>query len=218
MIEKLKSYVEKTFEDVPKTKKAYELKEELISNLIDRYNDEKNSGKSSEEAYNIAIAAIGDIDELARGIKENDVFSMHNSINQRKASALRISIAVTLYIISILPVLIISEFTALDETLGVIFMFLMIAAATGIIVYNSMTKPKYSKGDNTLVEEFKEWKSSNDNNKLLSKTAISTMWSIILVIYFVISFAFDAWTYSWIIFIIGGALTNVIKTYFELKK
>ena len=218
MIEKLKNHVEKTFEDVPKTGKAHELKEELISNLTDRYNDAKDSGKTEDEAYRIAISSIGDIDELARGLKENDVFSINNAMESRKASAIRVSIAVMLYIISVLPVIIIEEFTNYGEATGVVFMFLIIAAATGILVYNGITKPKYSKGDNTLVEEFKEWKSSNDNSRLLLKTVISTTWSIILVIYFVISFMFGAWAYSWIIFIIGAAVTNIIKIYFELRR
>ena len=32
-----------------------------------------------------------------------------------------------------------------------------IAAATGLLIYNGMTKPHYSRADDTIVEEFKEW-------------------------------------------------------------
>lgn len=39
MEEKLKRYVDDIFENAPKTKKAYELKEEITSNLTDKYND-----------------------------------------------------------------------------------------------------------------------------------------------------------------------------------
>ncbi len=39
MEEKLKIYVDDIFENAPKTKKAYQLKEEITSNLTDKYND-----------------------------------------------------------------------------------------------------------------------------------------------------------------------------------
>lgn len=45
-----------------------EIKEEILQNTIDRYNDLKAGGKSDEAAYNIAIAGIGDVDYLIDSI------------------------------------------------------------------------------------------------------------------------------------------------------
>ena len=37
MIQKLRAYINRSFENVPKTKKSIEMQEELIANLIEKY-------------------------------------------------------------------------------------------------------------------------------------------------------------------------------------
>ena len=64
MNEKLREHIEKLFKNAPQTRQAVEIKEEILQNTIDRYNDLKAEGKSDEAAYNIAIAGIGDVDHL----------------------------------------------------------------------------------------------------------------------------------------------------------
>lgn len=68
MYEKLQKRVDDLFKNAANTKRAEELKEELMANLIDRYNDLTESGKSEEEAIDITIEGIGDINELIRSI------------------------------------------------------------------------------------------------------------------------------------------------------
>jgi hypothetical protein len=94
----------------------------------------------------------------------------------------------------------------------------IVAAATGMLVYNAMSRPKYTRADETLVEEFKEWKSANDDNIRVRRAISSAMWPIIVVVYFFISFAFHAWAYSWLIFILGAAFENILKLIFELRR
>ena len=72
MKDKLRNFIESLFEDAPKNKQTIELKEEMLQNLIDKYNDLVDSGKSSEAAYNIATASIGDIHELIRQIEKRE--------------------------------------------------------------------------------------------------------------------------------------------------
>jgi hypothetical protein len=47
-------------------------------------------------------------------------------------------------------------------------LFVFIAAATGLLIYNGVTREKYVKEDDTMVEEFKEW---NRNSKQKNKAA-----------------------------------------------
>ncbi|MFA6941566.1 MAG: DUF4097 family beta strand repeat-containing protein [Clostridiaceae bacterium] len=68
MYEKLQKRVDDLFKNAPDTKRAEELKEELMANLIDRYNDLTESGKSEDEAIDITIEGIGDVNELIRSI------------------------------------------------------------------------------------------------------------------------------------------------------
>ncbi len=212
MNQKLRTYIESLFVDAPKNKKTVELKEEMVQNLIDKYNDLISEGKSEDAAYNIAVASVGDISDLINELNKGTSASSELEEKERRRSALLTAISVGIYILSIIPVLIWQ-----DET-GVILMFTLAAVATVIIVYNAMTKPKYHKLDDTLVEEFKEWKaSSNESDKML-KAISGSLWLLTVAIYIVISFLTGAWHITWIIFLIAGAVNTIIKALFDLKK
>ena len=216
MKDKLRNFIESLFEDAPKNKQTIELKEEMLQNLIDKYNDLVDSGKSSEAAYNIATASIGDIHELIRQIEkreENNPLFEQNYDTGRKRFALLLSISVMLYILCVVPVILLE-----DSVLGVVIMFVMVAIATGLILYNNMTKPKYLKKDSTVVEEFKEWKANSTEKNTLYQSITKVMWSCITILYFIVSFLTMAWHITWIIFLIGSAIQGIIRAIFELKK
>lgn len=216
MKDKLRNFIESLFEDAPKNKQTIELKEEMLQNLIDKYNDLVDSGKSSEAAYNIATASIGDIHELIRQIEkreENNPLFEQNYDKGRKRFALLLSISVMLYILCVVPVILLE-----DNVLGVVIMFVMVAIATGLILYNNMTKPKYLKKDSTVVEEFKEWKANSTEKNTLYQSITKVMWSCITILYFIVSFLTMAWHITWIIFLIGSAIQGIIRAIFELKK
>ena len=215
MNEKLRNYIESIFEDAPKTKEVVELKEEMLQNLIDKYNDLITEGKSSDAAYNIATASIGDVNELIYQLRSHSTVPMNYEkelLKSKKQSALFISIAVMLYILSVVPVILSN-----NGIIGIVIMFVMIAIATGLIIYNQISKPKFSKKDNTIVEEFKEWKANKVEHNSTYKAISSAMWSIVTVIYFIISFITFAWHITWIVFLIGAAIQSIIKAAFELK-
>ena len=216
MKDKLRNFIESLFEDAPKNKQTIELKEEMLQNLIDKYNDLVDSGKSSEAAYNIATASIGDIHELIRQIEkreENNPLFEQNYDKGRKRFALLLSISVMLYILCVVPVILLE-----DSVLGVVIMFVMVAIATGLILYNNMTKPKYLKKDSTVVEEFKEWKANSTEKNTLYQSITKVMWSCITILYFIVSFLTMAWHITWIIFLIGSAIQGIIRAILELKK
>lgn len=177
-------------------------------------------GKSEEAAYNIAIASIGDLDELLASLKDSsqtpNQMDSENYMAWRKKSAIRISVAIMLYILCVTPP-IITDSLHLPDAIGACGLFVFIAIATGIIIYNSMTKPRYTKMDDTFMEDFKEWKSKNDTNKQAMRAIKSALWVFITALYFVISFTTMAWHISWVIFLIGAALESIIKAVFELK-
>ncbi len=212
---KLRAYMDHLFSQTRPTKAAVELKEEMLQNLTDKYNDLLAEGKSPEAAYNIATASIGDISELLNQLKQEEMQAPRYSEEQiqrsRQRSALCISIAVMLYILCVVPCIIWPQY-------GVILMFIMIAAATGLLIYNSMTKLSYKKSDDTVVEEFKEWKSESDERKKTIKSINSAIGTIFLVLYFVISFSTGAWYITWLIFLISGAVQNIVKACFDLKQ
>lgn len=221
MEDKLRAYMDYLFRDVKPTRKSVELKEEILQNLIDKYRDLLAEGKTPEAAYNIAVASIGDMDELLAGLNDELSFEKEVSGEQlergKKKSAILVSAAVMMYILCLLPPILLSG-SRLEENLAPALMFLMIACGTGLLIYDHMTKPHYRKVDDSIVEEFKEWKDQTDSDRRAMKALSSALWSIITVIYIIISFWTMAWHITWVIFLIGAAVEGILKAVFELKR
>ena len=68
MIDRIRDFLDSAFESAPQTAKVQELKEELFANLVDKYNDQLRQGRAPEEAYQIVIGGIGDLDELIASV------------------------------------------------------------------------------------------------------------------------------------------------------
>ena len=214
MEDKLRRYIESLFEETQPTKKSVELREEMIQNLTDKYRDLINDGKTPEAAYNIAVAGLGDIGTLLRELEaDQDVTA---NVAARRKSAMRTAIAVMMYILSVLPLIILQEFDV-NQTIGIAILFVIAAAATGLLIYNSMTKPREIESE-TLVEEFREWQAETYDHRQLRRAISGALWSIITVLYFVISFVTFAWHVTWIIWILGAAIEALINLFFVHRK
>jgi len=221
MEERIRSHVYDLFAETTPTRKAVELKEEMIQNLTDKYHDLIAEGKTNEAAYNITIAGIGDISTLLAEL-ENDMTNKDQIIYEtdasRQKSAMLTAIAVMMYILCVLPLIMMSVlgFRYASE-IGVPILFIMVAGATGLLIYNSMSKPKYHSSD-TMVEEFREWQSDDKDRKALRKAISSALWSITIALYLIISFMTGAWYITWIIFIIATAVESLINIFYTVKK
>ncbi len=220
MNEKLRAYVEKLFKDAPKTIQIVELKEEILQNTLDRYNDLLAEGKSEEAAYNISVAGIGDvsslIDSLTAPVASSGYTREEIAANGKKRSLL-LSAAVALYILCVVPPVIFDEIDGL-EPLGIVLMFVMAAAATAIVIYREGIKLRYNKSAGTVVEDFKEWNRDTKERKSVLSAVNGAVWALTLIIYLTVSFLSGAWFITWLIFFIGGAVTNIIKAIFDLTR
>lgn len=223
MKEKLRIYVEALFQDAPLTQKSVELKEEILQNICDKYDDLLMQGKSEEAAYNIAIAGIGDISGLIAdlgsrrpGAPQSPLYSTDEMEKEKKRSAIITAISVALYILSPVPAIIFDELFGSD--IGAILLFVMVAAATGLLIYNNMVKKNYRKMDDSVVEEFREWNAANTQKKQVFRSLSGALWAIIVVVYFLVSFGTGAWHISWLIFLIGAAVESVMKAIFDLSR
>jgi len=216
MISKIRTYINRAFDDVPKTKKSIDMQEELIANLVDKFNDQLRQGKTEEEAYTAVIAGIGDLSELTEGLKERHVLSVQTP-QERQKSALFMASAVMIYIMSPMALILFAQVLH-QEVLGLVAMFTLIAIATGLLVFHFNSRPRYIKEDETMIEEFKQWKASKDKNKALFDALSSAFWLIIVAIYFYVNFTYGWWAFSWIIFIIGAAVQNILKAILALSK
>ena len=211
MIDRIRAYLEHAFADAPKTRRVEDLREELFSNLVEKYNDRLRQGMSEEDAYNAVIRSIGDIDELIDSVRGPSPLEPP-PMRESSIRALRTAIAVALYIMSPFMVIL------LRGPWGIGAMFLFIAAATGLLIYNRMTKPHYARADDTIVEEFKEWHVKNDRQRDALNAFKGAYWSIVVGIYLFVSFLFGIWSFSWILFIMAAAVENIIKGVVALRR
>jgi len=222
MEDKIRKHVDDLFYETAPSKKSVELKEEMIQNLSEKYRDLTAEGKTAEAAYNITIAGIGDISALLAELEkdmEDREYTTHETEVSRQKSALLTSIAVMMYILCVLPLIMMSVFNfRYTAQLGVPIMFLMVAGATGLLIYNSMTKPKYHSSSDTMVEEFREWQSDDKDRKALRKAISSALWSITVALYLIVSFMTFAWHVTWIIFIIAAAVESLINVLYTVKR
>ena len=146
------------------------------------------------EFYNITS------DELLTGEK-NIVVEENKSKKDNYAK--NIGISVSLYIMSVVWI-IFSSAVLQSPILGVCLFFIMIAVATGIIVYNAISHEKEKK------KISKQEKTRKQINEIVG--------IIIVIIYFVVSFTTMAWHITWVIFIINGLIEEIIKLIFMLKE
>lgn len=119
----------------------------------------------------------------------------------KRKSALIISGAIFLYIMSVTPFFI---FT--NEKIMLSSFFALIAIATMMIVFISLSKPKKSVQS---VQKTAEDKFYKQITRILS--------GFTLVVYMLISFITGMWNITWILWVIYGIVCQIIKLIFLLK-
>lgn len=218
MLEQLKNQIELLFEDAPKTRKALELKEEFISNAIDRYDDLIQDGIREDDAYKNVMNSIGDVNELFNTLEEKQEDGY--SAERQKRSALITAISVGLYIIAGIVFIGGSEF--LNSTLALLIGAAICIIPTCMLVYNSIAYPDIKKKarneEETIVEEFKQWSADTRKLKAVKNSVISIITTITLILYLLISFLSGAWYITWIIWLIGGCAVLIAELIFRIKE
>ncbi|MEF9984314.1 MAG: permease prefix domain 1-containing protein [Bacilli bacterium] len=211
MNDRLVKHIETLFADAPQTKQTFELKEEILQNSIEKYNDLITDGKSEESAFNIVISSIGDISQLVYDLNNPTGLSSNETEHYIKRSAIATSISIGLYILSAIPIL------WLQNEAGVIISIIIISIATCILVYKNITNPKYIKEDDTIVEDFKEWRHQSNSGYQSYKAISSSINAIATVAFILISFSTGYFHITWVIFVIAYAVKQIIKAIFQLK-
>ena len=119
MREQLVSYIDLLFAGAPD---AADIKQEILQNTLDRYDDLVSQGKSPEAAYSLAISGIGDISEVLGGIPSYTA-SPQESVPDSQTPPTKAekplwkktmtAIAVALYIMSPAPLFVLQDTTGL---------------------------------------------------------------------------------------------------------
>ena len=216
MNKKLTNYVNGLFSDYPNSKKARELKEEILSNLTEHFQDAINNGASENEAYTEAISKLGNIDELLQSIMpDKDLAEKINAFKAKKAKIT--AIAVMLYIIGTaifigipgVAALTHSSNIALCGILGLITLLIFVAIATALLIFVNMSAPQEILP--YIAEKEDNWIDKTTKNGALIGMINDICPIIILVAYFIISFTTRAWQITWVIFLLNPVITAILK-------
>ena len=215
MNRKIKNYVDVLFNDVPKTRKAAELKEEILADLNEHFEAHIAEGKSENQAYTEALGDMGDIDELLSTLTpERELKPRIDEYRRKKAQ--NTSIAVMLYIFGVillcaLPA-ISNIFGIWDEDkagiLGFILMLLCVAFATGLLIYTKMSVPQDV--EPFLTKKAQPDFSCKEENAPFWTSFFKLYWLVVTIIYLFISFTSGQWHITWLIWLIGAAVKQAI--------
>jgi hypothetical protein len=141
-----------------------------------------------------------------------------------KSFRLGLVLGIGLCIFSLAPV-IMSEYWFFNDELGLSLFLMMVALGVFLIVYVSVIHSGYAK----LVKETYFIRDEDHPGTRATKHKYgdaagkvvffhTVYWPLILVVYFIWSFVFHAWAYSWLIFVLGGILQDFFLSQVNRKR
>lgn len=210
MREQLVQYIDLLFAGTPDSD---EMKQEILQNTLDRFDDLVAQGKTPEAAYRLSISGIGDISEILGSTRQSDNISncaqntekenlKTETIGNRNLRA----IGIALYILCAIPLFLLCDLGY--ETLGLTLTILLVAVATYIMIITGKNEP-----------ENEEQHEQTQAPESALKNSISKFYgAVTLAVYLIVSFSTGAWYITWLIFPISGCIKGLINAVIDLKE
>lgn len=212
MREQLEKYVELLFAGNPGSE---DMKQEILQNTLDKFDDYIAQGKSEEAAYRLAISGIGDISDILGNSVEaapSPAPSAATNTDYRGRPATPMwkkilrAIAVFLCIVSLIPLFALSDVG--NGSLGLVGMFAIAAVGVALLIIA---------GGNDRTEKEEEQHEDNSPNGQLKEAIGSVVTVVGLLAYFAISFKSGAWHITWLVFPIMAAARGLVDAIMDLK-
>lgn len=208
MREQLSKYVELLFAGTSDTD---EIRQEILQNSLDRFDDLVAQGKAPEAAYRLTISGIGDINEILGQPRSQDQNtatavpspSVPHSVEESESNTIKLlrSIAIALYILCAIPVIFFEE-------IGLCITLILVAVATGILVYIGKEDKQNADETNAVPKPVSKGR----------KLANNIIWLGGLAVYFGVSFLTNGWYITWLIFPMLGCIKGIVRGIFDLKE
>lgn len=210
MKQQLIQYVELLFAGAPD---SGEIKQEILQNTLDRYDDLIAQGKSPEAAYRLSIGGIGDINEILGTAshpfpRTTPVSQATGEMTEPAWKKTLKAVAIGLYILAMLPLIVLSE--AGMDTLGLCATISIVAVATVAIIISN----KESQTENPEST----FPPKPTQQQELRGSVRGIIWAVGLAIYFIVSFLTGAWYITWVLFPIIGSVQGLVIAIMDLKE
>ena len=209
MREQLIQYVNLLFAG---THNCEDMKQEILQNTLDRFDDLIAEGKVPEAAYRLAIAGIGDIHEIlgtescAASLSASDITSTEQASQERSTQKILRATAIGLYILCILPLIVLSEIGM--DTLGLCITVSIVAIATVLMVLTAnQEEDKNGKPEDCVTPK-----------QQLRRAIRRTVQILGFILYFSVSFLTGAWFITWIIFPLIAAIQGLVNAILDLME
>lgn len=198
-----------------------DIKQEILQNTLDRYDDLVSRGRTPEEAYRQAITGIGDVNEIINGkadfAEENrpPVYAPVPEFDSTAAAVSRLmrALAIFLYIVSPVPLFLFSRL-GWDEV-GLCCLLIIVGIATALLL---LFKSPKAKEQHQEYIEYTDRPRNSGSQRELKKSVGKLISTVGLVLYFIISFSTGAWFITWLIFPIIGAVKGVVNSCIDLRE
>ena len=185
-----------------------DIKQEILQNTLDRYDDLIAEGKVPEAAYRMAISGIGDINEIlgtSHAVTRAPEAAKETKEDDEKKKKLRAT-AIALYILCPIPLFLMSEMGA--AIIGLCGLLIMVAIATALIIMSS-------KQDDEEPQEEPQPLTPQQKQRKTLKTILNLT---ALVVFFLLSILTGAWYITWLVFPIAAVIWQLLEAIQDLKE
>lgn len=234
--------MDQIFENAPVNRRTLELKEELIANALEKYNDLILRGYGENEAFQLVVGSIGDVQQLFADMGTDDDYSQAyylqwaKDAQEKKAALTAVSaglflLAAAISVISFLLYYYNVKLIYINgqnlNLLGIGIAMLICIVPVSLLVYAHRIQPPdelagYAAGKNINAVTAETRKRRRKRFRQIKGSLEGLMWLLIVIFYFIVSFATHAWYITWIIFLGGAAveclLDALTKIFFPVDK
>lgn len=216
--------MDQLFDSAPVNRRTVELKEELIANALEKYNDLTLRGYGEDEAFQLVIGSIGDVGQLFADLGTDDDYSLSYYLqwarDAQEKKAVLTAISVGLFLLAAV-VLVVSfllywynmKFIYIHgqnmNLLGIGLALLLCVVPVSLLVYARKIQPPMELADYTVSQAATSRETRKQRRKRFKQIKGSLeglMWLLIVIFYFLVSFTTHAWYITWIVFLGGAAV------------
>ncbi|MCI9072580.1 MAG: hypothetical protein HFH80_07175 [Lachnospiraceae bacterium] len=236
---RIRKYMDQLFENAPINHRTLELKEELIANALEKYNDLTLRGYGEDEAFQQVVGSLGNVQQLFADMGTDEDYSQAyylqwaREAQEKKAALTAVSAGLFLLAGAVLIISLLLQWYDIKlpyfhgqslSFLGIGIALLICIVPVSMLIYAHRIQPPveltgYAPGGGVSSETRKRRRKRFNQIK---GSLEGLMWLLIVIFYFIISFATHAWYITWILFLIGAAveclLDALIKIFFPVDR